>query len=123
MQKRRIERMGLRKQTIAARMPLVNGTVHLRSLCHLKDLCATWGDHPFPHANISSPCSPENSRIDTNDGLRSHREFVCEDGQLRYFTWHIKHYKLNLRVHYNPDEQLRVVRICHIGSHLPTYTP
>jgi hypothetical protein len=94
-------------------------TFVLRSLCQLQDLCAVWGENPFPHARISSPCSPEGSRVDTNDSLRSRREFVCEDGELRYFTWHIKHYKLNLRIHYHPDERLRVVRIGHIGQHLP----
>jgi hypothetical protein len=91
----------------------------LHSLCQLQDICAVWGNHPFPHADISSRCSPEGSRVATNDFLRSHREFICEDGELRYFTWHIKHYKLNLRIHYAPDERLRVVRIGHIGGHLP----
>src|ERR1051326_6100162 len=35
----------------------------LRSICQLQDLCAGWGDHPFPHSGISSPCSPEGSRV------------------------------------------------------------
>lgn len=91
----------------------------LRSLCQLQDVCAVWGNNPFPHASISSPCSPEGSRVSSNDYLRSHREFVCEDGELRYFSWHVKHYKLNLRIHYHPDEQLRIVRIGYIGGHLP----
>jgi hypothetical protein len=91
----------------------------VRSLCQLQDLCSAWGAHPFPHAGISSPCSPESSRVDTNDVLRSQREFVCEDGELRYFTWHIKHYKLNLRIHYHADQQERIVRIAYLGIHLP----
>lgn len=91
----------------------------LRALCQLQDLCTKWGDHPFPHDQISSPCSPEAARVDNSPQLRSTREFVCEDGKPRYFTWHIKHYKLNLRIHYDPDDRLRIVRVAHIGGHLP----
>jgi hypothetical protein len=91
----------------------------LRAFRQLQTLCAEWGDHPFAHEKISSPCSPESSRVDENPTLRSYREFVCEDGVSRYFTWHIKHYKLNLRLHYHCDESIRIVRIGHIGDHLP----
>jgi hypothetical protein len=91
----------------------------LRSICQLQDICTSWGDHPFPHDRLSSPCTPEASRVDDNADLRSAREFTCEDGERRYFTWHIKHYKLNLRIHYDPDDRVRIVRIAHIGGHLP----
>ncbi len=91
----------------------------LRSICQLQDLCASWGNQPFPHDSISSPCSPEGTCVDNNAQLRAFREFFCEDGKCRYFTWHIKHYKLNLRIHYDPDNRSRLVRIAHIGDHMP----
>jgi hypothetical protein len=91
----------------------------LRALCQLQDLCTSWGEHPFPHERISSPCSPEGTRVDNNADLRAAREFLCEDGKRRYFTWHIKHYKLNLRIHYDTDDRSRLVRIAYIGTHLP----
>jgi hypothetical protein len=91
----------------------------LRALCQLQDLCDSWGKHPFRHESISSPCSPESSRVYDNLQLRAAREFICEDGQRRYFSWHIKHYKLNLRIHYDPDDNTHLVRVGYIGRHLP----
>ncbi|MBL8229404.1 MAG: hypothetical protein JNL98_13030 [Bryobacterales bacterium] len=91
----------------------------VRALLQLEQLCAEWRTGQFPNRSLSAPCTPEGERVRNNRGLKAYREFVCEDGKLRFFSWHLKHYALNLRIHYDPDEVGRIVRIGHIGSHLP----
>lgn len=89
-------------------------------LFELNDACTSWTQGEYPHHSLAGRPSPESRSVNENEDLRRLRLFSCEDGQVRYFEWHLKNNFLNLRVHYSPKNDERIVLVGYIGRHLPT---
>ena len=91
-----------------------------RSLFELNDRCAAWTEGEFQHDMLRGSPSRESETVGNNDELRRLRVFSSPDGQERYFEWHLKYHAQNLRLHYFPKNDERVVLIGYIGPHLRT---
>jgi hypothetical protein len=89
-------------------------------LFELNDRCAGWAEGEFPHHMLRGSPSRESETVHNNDELRGLRLFTCPDGQKRYFEWHLKYHAHNLRLHYFPKDDERLVLIGYIGPHLRT---
>jgi hypothetical protein len=89
-------------------------------LFDLNDTCISWTQGEFPHHRLAGRPSLESQSVYENEYLRRLRLFRCDDGQVRYFEWHLKNNFLNIRLHYFPKTDERIVLVGYIGRHLPT---
>lgn len=62
----------------------------------------------------------ESDSVQNNKSFLNMRKFICEDGIERLFTKHSKIRYDNIRVHFYPDIENRIVHIGYVGEHLPT---
>jgi hypothetical protein len=91
-----------------------------RCLFELNDYCAQWLMGPFHHEELRCRPTPESESVSNNPELRRLRTFVCPDGEIRYFQWHLKNIGRNLRLYYFPSEKEHIVIVGYIGPHLQT---
>lgn len=62
----------------------------------------------------------ESDSVQNNKSFLNMRKFICNDGIERFFTKHSKIRSNNIRIHFYPDLEKRIVHIGYVGEHLPT---
>ena len=90
----------------------------------LNNAVSSWdtGDFNYKAINRGYPLriSPESSSTMAEEKLRNHRMFSLPDNRRECFELHIK--TGDLRFHFYPDNQAKIVYVGYIGPHLPTST-
>jgi hypothetical protein len=83
-------------------------------------LVSEWSGGAFPHGKLPCPTSGESESVLNNEKWRDMRLFQTPAKEWKLFEWHMKHKSYNIRIHYLPDANKRVLMIGYVGKHLPT---
>ena len=101
---------------------IARGNVVLRQILSklslLEQHCKGWDDGPFEPQKLASKATPESQA--TLNQYGNERTFLCPDGQLLTFSWHVRLTPHAWRIHFFPLEERRQLIIGYIGPHLPT---
>ncbi|MXZ19224.1 MAG: hypothetical protein F4Y84_01170 [Caldilineaceae bacterium SB0665_bin_25] len=89
----------------------------LDRMLELEKLARAWEKGSFNYRQIRN-ASPESKP--TMDKFGDRRRFVCPDGQIRTFEWHLKGFPNAWRVHILADPIQYKIMIGYVGRHLPT---
>lgn len=90
----------------------------LKWLQALEAFCNRWLDGPFDQNKISKSIT-----LDSPPTIEKYwlvRTFLCHDGEMRTFSWHVKMTPKEWRMYFYPLEGERKLIIGYIGPHLPT---
>lgn len=90
----------------------------LKKLFELEDYCRGWASGGFDSDRLPGRVSPESRP--TLQKYGADREFLCPDGQVRLFSWHLRLTPGAWRMYLWPDERNRRIIIGYIGRKLPT---
>ena len=88
-------------------------------LIELGQLSSEWekGNFNYHQIHNSSDESPS-----TMGKYGNQRNFVCPDGQIRTFRWHLKGLPLQWRIHICADPERRMLIVGYVGKHLDIVT-
>ncbi len=89
----------------------------LRKLVQLNGVFEDWGEGPFERRGIPD-CDPE-SRV-TLKRFKAEHSFLCPDGRIRLFSWHVPLTPGAWRLFFKPDKETRKAVIGHLGAKLPS---
>lgn len=86
-------------------------------LFELEQFCLDWSTPGFDGSKF------KNASYETTTTMQQYgrqREFICPDGQIRVFEFHLKNIPNAWRIHIWPDLQTRRILVGYIGPHLST---
>jgi hypothetical protein len=92
----------------------------LKRLFELNNYAARWYEGPFDSNALPSKASTES--IPTLREYGNERSFLCPDGIMRLFSWHVRVTPGAWRLHFFPETETRTLIIGYVGPKLPTVT-
>ena len=87
-------------------------------LSDLQTHCERWTSGGFNTDGL--PGNPSTESSATLQRFRQERTFLCPDGEIRCFDWHVRLTPNAWRLHFLPCPETKEMIIGYVGSHLPT---
>ncbi len=90
----------------------------IKRLMELDAYAKSWNDGFFDPSKIPTKVTPE-SDVTLRTYSRE-RTFLCPDGKMRIFSWHVRLTPGAWRIHFLPLPETRQILVGYIGTKLPT---
>jgi hypothetical protein len=90
----------------------------VRRLFELETYCQGWTEGGFDPTQLATKATPESQATLSHYGRD--RTFLCPDGEMRTFSWHVRLSRHHWRIHFYPEPEIRRMIIGYVGPHLPT---